>query len=286
MDTNLILQFRTVIEAGTIARAAEQLNMTAGALSRAMKRLEDELDCKLFTPSGRNVFPTKEATLFYTSSQKIIQSIENAKKALKQKEQSVKELKIATFEVFSTHFMAWMIENQSIQFPVTLFEATPGFIEKNILNGFADFGLTYIPELHPELDHLMIGEMPFGVFVSHKAKNKELPYAVPITELGINYLQAKSLDGWPADIPRNIQFKFEMLETALDLTSRGQCKILCPKFIVKIENERLNEKHRLIDQEQKVRFPRLKVYAIKKKSHPEDDYFKKLCKAVRLAIQH
>jgi DNA-binding transcriptional LysR family regulator len=285
MDTNLIFQFRSVFEAGTIARAAEQLNMTAGALSRAMKRLEDELDCKLFTPSGRNILPTQEATLFYASSQEIIQSIENAKKSLKQQGQSIRELKIATFEVFSTHFMAWMIENESIQFPVTLFEATPGFIEKNILNGFADFGLTYIPELHPELHHLMIGEMPLGVFVSHKVKNKELPYAVPITELGINHLQAKSLDGWPTDTPRNIQYKFEMLETALDLTSRGLAKILCPKFIVKIENERLNEKHKLVEQEQKIRFPKLKVYAVKKKSHPEDEYFKKLCKAARVALQ-
>lgn len=285
MDTNLIFQFRSVFEAGTIARAAEQLNMTAGALSRAMKRLEDELDSKLFTPSGRNILPTQEATLFYASSQEIIQSIENAKKSLKQQGQSVRELKIATFEVFSTHFMAWMIENQSIQFPVTLFEATPGLIEKNILNGFADFGLTYIPELHPELDHLMIGEMPLGVFVSQKAKNKELPYAVPITELGINHLQAKSLDGWPTDIPRNIQFKFEMLETALDLASRGLAKLLCPKFIVKIENERLNEKHKLVEQDQKIRFPKMKVYAVKKKTHPEDEYFKKLCKAVRVALQ-
>jgi DNA-binding transcriptional LysR family regulator len=285
MDINLILQFRTVIEAGTIARAAEQLNITAGALSRAMKRLEDELDSVLFTPSGRNILPTKEAMLFYASSKEIIQSIENARKALKQQEKSVRELKIATFEVFSTHFMAWMIENQSIQYPVTLFEATPSFIETSILNGFADYGLTYIPELHPELDHLMIGEMPLGVFVSHKSKNKELPYAVPITELGINHLQAKSLDGWPADVPRNIQFKFEMLETALDLTSRGLSKILCPKFIIKIENERLNEKHKLIEQEQKVKLPKLKVYAVKKKSQPEDEYFKKLCKAVRLALQ-
>jgi len=285
MDTNLVFQFRSVFEAGTIARAAEQLNMTAGALSRAMKRLENELDCKLFTPSGRNILPTQEATLFYGSSKEIIQSIENAKKSLKQQGLSVRELKIATFEVFSTHFMAWMIENQSIQFPVTLFEATPGHIEKNILNGFADFGLTYIPELHPELDHLMIGEMPLGVFVSQKAKNKELPYAVPITELGINHLQANSLDGWPTNTPRNIQYKFEMLETALDLTSRGLAKILCPKFIVKIENERLNEKHKLVEQEQKIRFPKLKVYAVKKKSQPEDEYFKKLCKAVRMALQ-
>lgn len=285
MDTYLVLQFRTVIEAGTIARAAEQLNITAGALSRAMKRLENELDCTLFTPSGRNILPTKEATLFYASSKEIIQSIENAKNALKQKEKSDREFKIATFEVFSTHFMAWMIESQSIQFPVTLFEATPSLIEKSILNGFADYGLTYIPELHPELDHLMIGEMQIGIFVSNKAKNKKLPYAVPITELGVNHLQAKSLDGWPADVPRDIQFKFEMLETALDLTSRGLSKILCPKFLIKIENERFNEKHKLIEQEQKLRLPKLKVYAVKKKSHPEDEYFKKLCKAVRLALQ-
>lgn len=284
MDTNLVLQFRTVIEAGTIARASEQLNITAGALSRAMKRLEDELGCSLFTPSGRNILPTQEASLFYASSANIIHSIEAAKAGLKKKA-ATRELKVATFEIFSTHFMAWMIETQAISFPVTLFEATPSFIERNILNGLADFGLTYTPELHPDLDHLMIGEMAIGVFVANKAKNKELPYAVPITELGISHFQTKSLDGWPTDVPRHIQFKFEMLETALDLTSRGMCKILCPKFIVKIENERLGEKYRLIEQEQKIRFPKLKVYAVKKKSHPEDDYFKKLCKAVRLAIQ-
>jgi len=285
VDTNLIFKFRTVLEGGTIARAAEQLNMTPGALSRAMKRLENELSCPLFTPSGRNILPTPEAKLFYNSSENIIRSIENAKSSLKKKNTQAKELKIATFEVFSTHFMAWMIENQSIHFPVTLFEATPGHIEKTILNGFADFGLTYIPELHPELDHLIIGEMPIGVFVSQKSKNKDLPYAVPITELGVSHIQAKSLDGWPVDISRDVQFKFEMLETALDLASRGLTKILCPKFIVKIENERLSEKYKLVEQDQKIRFPKFKVYAVKKKSHPEDEYFKKLCKSIRLALQ-
>jgi hypothetical protein len=55
---------------------------------------------------------------------------------------------------------------------VTLFEATTGHIEKTILNGFADFRLTYIPELHPELDHLMIGEMPIGVFFLKNQKIK------------------------------------------------------------------------------------------------------------------
>jgi len=284
MDTNLIYQFRAVFEAGTIISAAEKLSMTPGALSRAMKRLEAEFECKLFMPSGRNILPTKEGKKLFISSLEIIKSLEYVKNNLRHQEQIIRELKIATFEVFSTHFLAWMIDHLSIKFPVTLFELSPGDIEKNILNGFSDFGLTYLPELHPDLDHLMIGAMPLGVFTNTKNKNKDLPYAVPITDLGMNFLQAKSLDGWPAGIPRKIQFKFEMLETALDLASRGHAKILCPKFIIKIENQRLNEKYKLIEQVQTIRFPTLKVYAVKKKNHPEDDYFKKICKAVRIAL--
>jgi hypothetical protein len=76
-----------------------------------------------------------------------------------------------------------------------------------------------------------------------------------------------------------------MLETAIDLASRGLIKILCPKFIVKIENERVSEKYILVEQDQKIRFAKFKVYAVKKKPHPEDEYFKKLCKGVRLALQ-
>ena len=67
--------------------------------------------------------------------------------------------------------------------------------------------------------------------------------------------------------------------------TRGLTKVQCPKFIVKIENERLSEKYRLIEQEQKIRFPKFKVYEVKKISQSEDEYFKKLCKGIRLALQ-
>jgi DNA-binding transcriptional LysR family regulator len=250
-----------------------------------MKRLEEELGCSLFTPSGRNIVPTREAKTFYVSSGQVLQAIENAKKAIKQNVPMVRELKVATFEVFSTHFMAWMIEQQALPYPVTLIEAVPGQIEKRILEGEVDYGLTYMPELHPDLDHGALGEMPLGVFVAKRARSKELPFVVPITELGIHHLPVRSLDGWPADIPRDIQFRFEMLETALDLVSRGRARILCPKFLVAIENERLNEEHQMVELEQKLRFPRLKVYAVKRKSDPEGDCFKKICKAVRMALR-
>lgn len=284
MDTNLIYQFRAVYESGTIARASEQIAMTSGALSRAIKRLEYELGVPLFHQSGRNIVPTDHAKKFYISSAQIIKSIDQAKMSL-HNISTTKSINISTFEVFSSHFIAWMIDKQKIDFPITLFESTPAKIEQDILNGLADFGLTYIPELHPDLDHLAIGKMHLGIYKSKSSKGNNLPFAIPITELGINHLQAKSLDGWPTDIHREVKYKFEMLETALDLTSRAKCKILCPEFIVKIENERLLDKYKLIKEATKVKLPSFKVYAIKKKSIPETAEFKKLCKAIRVVLQ-
>jgi DNA-binding transcriptional LysR family regulator len=285
MDTSLIFQFRAVYESGTIARASEQLNMTSGALSRALKRLEIELDTPLFIQSGRNILPTDEGKKFYNLSHDIITAIENAKSSLKSNLFQEKVFRLSTFEVFSTHFMAWMIDQQKIDFPIMLFESTPGKIEQDILNNLADYGLTYIPELHPELDHMPIGQIKNNIFRAKSIKsNVELPFAIPITELGINHLQAKSLDGWPTDVHREVKYRFEMLETALDLASRGQCKILCPSFIVKIENQRLNEKFQLIEEFSKIKFPSFKVYAVKKKTSSESSEFKKLCKAVRQVL--
>lgn len=286
MDTNLIYQFRAVFESGTIAKAADSLNMTPGALSRAIKRLEEELNTQLFTPSGRNILPTSEAEKFYHSSTHIIQSIEQAKLQLKKNTITQKEVKISTFEIFSTHFIAYLINHSHFEFSLTLQEATPGYIEKNILSGLSNIGITYIPELHPDLDHLHIADMNLGVFTSKSSKTKkDLPFAVPITELGINHLQAKSLDGWPTDLPRNIKYKFEMLETALDLTSRGFCKVLCPKFIVEIENERLIDRFKLIEEPQSFKLPKFKVYMVKRKNSSENEEFKKMSKALRLILK-
>jgi hypothetical protein len=177
-----------------------------------------------------------------------------------------------------------MINHLDIEIPFTIFESTPSYIENKILDGLTDIGITYIPELHPDLDHLPIVDMPMGVFVSSKYRGEDLPFAIPITELGINHLQAKSLDGWPVDTYRNVGYKFEMLETALDLASRAKCKIFCPKFIVKIENERLKEKFQLIEIDEKLRFSKMKVFLVKKKSLKEDQVLKKISKAIRTII--
>jgi hypothetical protein len=128
--------------------------------------------------------------------------------------------------------------------------------------------------------------MELGVFSNQKNKSSELPFAVPITDLGQNILHAQSLDSWPQDIPRNIQYRFELLETAFDLASRGLCKICCPKFIVKIENERLKSTFQLAEENlnKSVNLTPLKVYLVKRKSDSDSQEIKKLTKRLRMAL--
>ena len=281
----MIHQFCAVIEAGTIAKAAQALHMTPGALSRALKRLEQELSVKLFVPSGRNIIPTAEAMRFYSYGKEILKNINQAKESIRTSTKIKKSIRIATFEVFSTHFASLLIEKEFKNEEVTLLERTPSHIERAVLDGVADFGVTYIPSLSPDLDHLAIGEMRSGIFSN--AQGKELSYAVPITELGENVSKASSLDGWPRDYPRTVKYRFELLETALDLASRGACRICCPAFLISIENERLKTSYQLREEvpPKGLRLPKLKVYLVKRKSEVETSDLKKVAKMLRLLLK-
>jgi len=55
---NALRAFETVARLGSVARAADELHVTAGAVSRLIKALEDELGLRLLERDGRGVRPT------------------------------------------------------------------------------------------------------------------------------------------------------------------------------------------------------------------------------------
>jgi DNA-binding transcriptional LysR family regulator len=288
MNTDLIRQFCAVIEAGTIAEASRILNLSPGAVSRALKRLEAELGVGLFVSEGRNIIPNESAHQFYALGKDILKSISSAKLALKGFSAPAKTLKVATFEVFSTHFFARVIAESKSGLSYHLIEKSPGMIEEWVLSGRADMGVTYVPSLNPKLDHIGIGKMRFGVFSNPRGGNQlSLPFAVPTTELGENVTEAVSLDGWPAHFPRLIQYRFEMLETALDLASRGHCKICCPTFLISAENERLKSAFQLSEEELPtgLHLPKPEVYLVKRKSNAESHEFRRIARELRVALK-
>src|SRR6516164_3525854 len=61
VDVAIARAFLAVVETGSVTRAAQQLNLTQGAISQQLRRLEDLSDHPLFARARRRIVPTAEA---------------------------------------------------------------------------------------------------------------------------------------------------------------------------------------------------------------------------------
>jgi DNA-binding transcriptional LysR family regulator len=72
IDIDLLRSFVTIIEVKSFTRAAERLLRTQSAISLQMKRLEEQLECRLFERGGRGVEPTEAGTLLLGYARRIL----------------------------------------------------------------------------------------------------------------------------------------------------------------------------------------------------------------------
>lgn len=63
IDIDLLRSFASIVETGSFTRAAERQLRTQSAISLQMKRLEEQLGCRLFERGGRGVEPTDAGVL-------------------------------------------------------------------------------------------------------------------------------------------------------------------------------------------------------------------------------
>lgn len=82
MDIKVLRYFVTVIEEGTISKAAQTLNMAQPPLSQQIKALESELNMELFVRGSRSITPTEGGRILYKRALKIIDMFENTKHEL------------------------------------------------------------------------------------------------------------------------------------------------------------------------------------------------------------
>lgn len=61
MDVRDLSYLQAIIDKGSVVAAAEALGRTPPALTKAIRRLEDDVGCPLFTKSGRGIEPTEAA---------------------------------------------------------------------------------------------------------------------------------------------------------------------------------------------------------------------------------
>ncbi|WP_374077957.1 LysR family transcriptional regulator [Bdellovibrio bacteriovorus] len=290
MDINRVRYFLSLVKTGSVTKAAELHRISAPALSKAIKVFEAELDEKLIVPDGRGILLTDRAREIAPALEDIIKKLDGIIEKTDLQEthsEEGKPLKIATFEVFSTHFMERVLSGAFAGRPCLIHEMTPGRMEQSVANRDSDFALTYIPIPHPELDHLRIQSIEMGIFGLKNKFNdssESAPFVIPIAPIEGSPNRVRGLDGWPEEaFPRHVLYRVGMLESALGICRRGLAVAYIPKFIAKMHNEIVKSEFVLEEKPLPKRFPRSKeyVYLVKRKTDLEDDVAKKLGSAIR-----
>lgn len=76
MDVRRIRNFVAVVEAGSIARAAQSLHIAQPALSAQMRRMEELVGCQLLSRSSRGVIPTEAGVEFVRRAREALRMLE------------------------------------------------------------------------------------------------------------------------------------------------------------------------------------------------------------------
>ncbi|WP_299689972.1 LysR family transcriptional regulator [uncultured Tateyamaria sp.] len=77
MNLRSLKVFALVMEEGTLARAAQTMNLSQSAASRLLHLLEDEFAIRLFRRENRRLIATPEAERFYPEALRILSQIES-----------------------------------------------------------------------------------------------------------------------------------------------------------------------------------------------------------------
>ncbi len=75
--------FYTVANAGNISRAAKELYISQPAISKSIQKLEESLNCKLFSRSSRGVVLTEEGSLLYGHVKEAFETLSTGEDKLK-----------------------------------------------------------------------------------------------------------------------------------------------------------------------------------------------------------
>lgn len=89
MELLQLKYFQTVAYTEHISKAAKQLNIAQPSLSLTIKRLEDELETKLFERRGRNIQLSSSGTILLKHVNRIFTEIENAQMEIQSDERQI-----------------------------------------------------------------------------------------------------------------------------------------------------------------------------------------------------
>lgn len=282
METNRIRQFCVVAETENLRKAAELLGCTHGGLFKSLKVLEGDLGFKLFRKEGRGITITEKGKKLLPRARKFLAAQDDF---LGGGLPTEKVLRIGTFEVFSTYFFSRCLA-RDLNEKLILRELVPGALEHALLNDNIDVGITYEPIPMQGLKILEVAKFPMALFGKKELFGgipiDKIPFAAPAIPVDSIVSGVKGLDGWPDNrVPRDIHYKVDMMETALQLCSEGLAVGFFPEFVVELYNKMRIDSLRIQKIPSDTVAIKRKVFLVLRSSAEETAEIKKITRRIR-----
>ncbi len=236
---NRLPVFRVVAETEHLPTASQRLGLTAPALSRSIKLLEESVGTNLFDRRGRRIELNAAGQAFLATVRTAMREVDDALAVLQETGRSG-PVTISTTGQFTPLGIAAVLrlrrENPGLEPTVThLFDAkVPGAL----LRGELDVALLQHPEAHPELRIEPLAACPYGVYCGPGHPLWRQP------EVSLEQLLAHPFvappqagfglpaDGWPAHIDRTVAVRIMQVEVAARFCASGELLSVLPTPVV------------------------------------------------------
>lgn len=149
MNLDLYKSFYFIAKYGSISKAAEHLYITQPAVSRAIRQLEDELGCTLFSRTPKGVKLTQEGKILFQYIEQAFNFISTAEKKINDVKNLLSgEVRIGVSDTLCKHYLVPYLKLFNTLHPTikihVICPTTPGII--NLLKvGKIDFGIINMP---------------------------------------------------------------------------------------------------------------------------------------------
>ena len=240
MEISDLRYFLAVCETENVNKASEILKISPGAVSKAIKRLEDELDVPLFRRDRKRIFINDNGLTLKIRAQQII-DLEMAAKSQLSPQHKI-QIRVAGEESLLSLYVEKLVDRVTSRYPEASFDIRT-LNQKQIFtalrNGEIHLGLSSVDG--DEFESQEFAKEEFSVFAGKNHNLGQLKKTIKVEELithsfviprqsiyGENWTHLAA-DGWRDDhFPRKILGKVESLMALSQLVLSGQALAYLP----------------------------------------------------------
>jgi len=243
MNLRQLRYFVSVVEAGNMTRAAEQLHVAQTALGMQIRQIEEDLGVSLLVRHSRGVEPTKAGSLLHARALTILKLVEETRKevsACEREESEVIRLGITPALMLTAGTeLALTVREHLPQVLLSIVEAMSHVLVDTLSRGEVDFILCYdIPDL-PHLsrtallqDDLVLVTLPGPRKGEPVAFVDVLEESLAMPEAGDTVRTVASRTARELGLELKIAYEVRSISAMKSLVSRGAASSILPYFSV------------------------------------------------------